>query len=180
MVVDKVQVKVVLTHKDAKLPGYAKSGDAGADVYATPSNLSKNDIAANFKFMNLDFMSDEKSNRVVPQPGDYILEVGQTIMIDLGFKIELPPGWEMQVRSRSGLAKHGLVVANAPGTIDSGYRGPCMVLLRNNSSLCRVIRPGVRVAQFVLKRAPQASFKQVDELSDSERGEGGFGHTGTT
>ena len=73
-----------------------------------------------------------------------------------------------------------MVVANAPGTIDSGYRGPCMVLLRNNSNLRRVIRPGVRVAQFVLKCAPQASFEQVDELSDSERGEGGFGHTGTT
>ena len=95
---DKVQVKVVLTHEDAKLPGYTKSGDAGADVYAVSSDLSEEDI----KRLSGPFSHrDEKNNPIVPQAGDYILEFGQTIMIDLGFKIELPSGWEMQVRSRS-------------------------------------------------------------------------------
>jgi len=77
------------------------------------------------------------------------------------------------------MAKRGLVVANAPGTIDSGYRGPCMVLIRNENSSNRIIQAGARVAQFVLKRAPQADYVVVDELGSSERSEGGFGSTGT-
>lgn len=163
-------VKVVLTAEDAKLPVYAKRGDAGADVYAVSNGGV---MAAGHREFN------EKDELVSGSAGDYLISPGQTIMIDLGFKIELRPGWEMQVRSRSGMAKRGLVVANAPGTIDSGYRGPCMVLLRNNNEHARIIKAGTRVAQFVLKRAPQAVFEEVKELGDSERGDGGFGSTGT-
>lgn len=173
---DNVLVKFVLTHEDAKLPSYAKDGDAGADVYAVPGSQRSIEEA----YMAPPDYYDEKANKVSEiNPGDYIIRKGETVLVDLGFRMELPSGWEMQVRSRSGLAKRGLVVANSPGTIDSGYRGPCMVLLHNNSRFTRVIKPGTRVAQFVLKSAPRGHFKVVDELSNSERGEGGFGSTGT-
>lgn len=165
-------VKIILTHDDGKVPVYANDGDAGADVSAVSYSGPERALRG--------FYFDEKLKRVDSiEEEDYIIEPGQTVMIDLGLKIALHPGWEMQVRSRSGLAKRGLVVANAPGTIDSGYRGPCMVLLRNNSPVGRVIKPGTRIAQFVLKRAPQANFVRVDELDLTERGEGGFGSTGT-
>ena len=170
---DKVPVKVVLTSPDAKLPAYAEDGDAGADLYAIP-NENKLDISL-YTFR----VFDEKYVERKLEPGDYFIGAHQTIMVYTGLKIQLESGWEMQVRSRSGMAKNGLVVANSPGTIDSGYRGQCMVLLHNDSELNRVIKPGTRVAQFVLKRAPQADFQQVTELDDSERGEGGFGSTGT-
>lgn len=163
-------VKVVLTHPEAKLPSYAKRGDAGADVYAVST---ENVEAAGHMELN------EKGELVNGEAGDYIICPGETKLIDLGLRIQLRPGWEMQVRSRSGMAKRGFVVANSPGTIDSGYRGPCMVLLRNCSKNPVIIKPGTRVAQFVLKRAPQAVFELVEELNDSDRGEGGFGSTGT-
>jgi len=172
-----VPVKVVLTHPDAKMPFYAKDGDAGADisVVRNPERYSPHylsDVCA--------FNPTNGKNQIVhPESGDWIVSPGQTVMLQTGLRIELLPGWEMQVRSRSGMAKNGLVVANSPGTIDSGYRGPCNVLLHNNTSNYRIIKPGTRVAQFVLKLAPQALFEQIDELSDSERGEGGFGSTGT-
>jgi len=175
---DKVLVKIVLTHKDAKIPAYAKDGDAGCDVYAVPcDDMNRDDwVPPGFDYSVL----DERMNYHRVVAGDYTIEPGGTTMIDLGFRIQLEPGWEMQVRSRSGMSKYGLVVANSPGTIDSGYRGPCMVLIHNNTNDVRVISPGTRVAQFVLKRAPQAEFIQVDELDITDRGEGGFGSTGTT
>jgi dUTP pyrophosphatase len=169
---EKPVVKVVLT-QDAALPTYAKDGDAGADIRAIPNSNT------NLNYVGLGHLVDEKFEPTSCDVGDYVIPPGHTAMIKTGIRIELEPGWEMQVRSRSGLAKRGLVVANSPGTIDSGYRGPCMVMLHNNTSLIRVIKPGTRIAQFVLKRAPQADFQLVNELSDSERGEGGFGSTGT-
>lgn len=165
-------VKVVLDDDCAKLPAYAKRGDAGADVYAVPNEFNPS-VAAGHKELN------EKNEVVIGEVGDYYIRPGETILIDLGLRIQLRHGWEMQVRSRSGMAKRGLVVANAPGTIDSGYRGPCMVLLRNNNNTPRIIKPGTRVAQFVLKRAPQAVFQEADVLDESDRGTGGFGSTGT-
>lgn len=164
-------VKVVLTHEQARVPQYANIGDAGADVYVVPDD--GNHQAAGHVELN------EKNELVKGEVGDYYLAPGETVLMDLGLRIQLRLGWEMQVRSRSGMAKRGLVVANSPGTIDSGYRGPCMVLLRNNNQEPRIIKAGTRVAQFVLKRAPQAVFTQVEELDDSSRGEGGFGSTGT-
>tara|TARA_Y100000593_G_C4287054_1_gene326076 strand:+ start:356 stop:802 length:447 start_codon:yes stop_codon:yes gene_type:complete len=108
------------------------------------------------------------------------LSPGSFKMVDLGMRIELPPGYEMQVRSRSGLAaKHGIFVLNGPGTIDSGYRGDCKVILANFGDEPYAIAPGERIAQFVLKRAPSAQFELVDGLGISERGRGGFGSTGT-
>jgi len=102
-------------------------------------------------------------------------------LIDLGFKIQIQSGWEVQVRPRSGLAlRDGITVLNSPGTIDSGYRGKCGVILQNNSEHPFAVRVGDRVAQFVLKRAPQGDFTWTDSVSVSERGEGGFGSTGVS
>lgn len=173
---DKVPVRIMLTGAGGVVPTYAKRGDAGADVYAAPSKLGEEEVA---RLNSLNSYLDEKDNHSSVCVGDYSLLPGQTILVDLRIRIELPTGWEMQVRSRSGLAKRGIVVANAPGTIDSGYRGPCMVLLRNDGECARVIRAGTRVAQFVVKRAPQAEFTVVRQLTSSDRGEGGFGSTGT-
>ena len=104
---------------------------------------------------------------------------GQTKVIALGFSVEIPEGWEIQCRPRSGLAaKHGICVLNSPGTIDSGYRGPCMVILHNTGSVPFDITKGDRIAQFVIKRAPQAKFVEVEEISLSERGQDGIGSTG--
>ena len=109
---------------------------------------------------------------------DVTLAPGETQLVDLGFAMEIEPGWEVQVRPRSGLATKGITVMNSPGTIDSGYRGPCKVILHNGGSKNFAVRKKDRVAQFVVKRAPQARFEEVEELSDSDRGEGGFGSTG--
>jgi len=111
-------------------------------------------------------------------PGYYTLKPGETRKFGLGFRMAILPGWEVQVRSRSGLASKGIVVANSPGTIDSGYRGPCMVLLHNQSDKPYAVAAGDRIAQFVLKKAPQAMYCTVDDLDETLRGDGGFGSTG--
>jgi dUTP pyrophosphatase len=99
------------------------------------------------------------------------------IVVPLGFAIELPPGYEAQVRPRSGLALRGVSVANSPGTVDSDFSGCVGVILRNLGETL-VIHKGDRIAQMVICRAAQAEFEVVDELSDTARGTGGFGSTG--
>ena len=100
-------------------------------------------------------------------------------IIPTGLYMALPPGYEAQVRPRSGLAfKHGITVLNSPGTIDADYRGEIMVLLVNLSDTDFVINEGERIAQMVIARHEQGQFEVVDELDQTERGEGGYGHTG--
>lgn len=100
-------------------------------------------------------------------------------LIPTGLKIGLPEGFEAQIRPRSGLAlKHGITVLNSPGTVDADYRGEIGVILVNLSDKPFTINPGERIAQMVIARYEQAQFIEVDSLSESERGEGGFGHTG--
>ena len=100
-------------------------------------------------------------------------------MIHTGIYIALPPGHECQVRPRSGMAlKRGLTVLNTPGTIDADYRGEVCVILINLSSEEFVINDGERIAQMVIARHEQAEIIEVQELTDTERGSGGFGHTG--
>lgn len=100
-------------------------------------------------------------------------------MVPTGLHIELPYGYEAQVRPRSGLAaKHGITVLNSPGTIDADYRGEIKVILVNLSKEPFVIKRGERIAQMVIARYEKIEWEQVCELSDSERGEGGFGSTG--
>ena len=96
-----------------------------------------------------------------------------------GLAVALPDGFEMQVRPRSGLAlRNGITVANAPGTIDSDYRGEVMVILVNLSDAPYVVRRGDRIAQLVVAPVVRASFAELQTLADSPRGAGGFGSTG--
>ena len=100
-------------------------------------------------------------------------------LIKTGIHIALPEGYEAQVRPRSGLAlKHGITVLNTPGTIDADYRGEIMVLLINFSQQDFVVNDGERIAQMVLAKHEQCDFIEVEELDETERGAGGYGHTG--
>ena len=100
-------------------------------------------------------------------------------LIPTGLFIELPAGYEAQIRPRSGLAlKRGLTVLNTPGTIDADYRGEVGVILINLSSEAQTIEPGERICQMVIAKHDTAEVVEVEELSDTERGAGGFGHSG--
>ena len=130
------------------LPAYATSQSAGMDLRA---NIDESIVL------------DPMERRLVPT----------------GLHIALPQGFEAQIRPRSGLAlKHGITVLNTPGTIDADYRGELMVLLINFSDTDFVINDGERIAQMVVARHEQIEFQLVDELDDTERGAGGYGHTG--
>ena len=104
----------------------------------------------------------------------------QRALVPTGLFIELPIGFEAQIRPRSGLAfKHGIGIVNSPGTIDADYRGEVKVLLINLSEQEFVVNSGDRIAQMVVSRHEQVSWEQVQELNETARGEGGFGHTGS-
>lgn len=108
-----------------------------------------------------------------------VLKPMERKLIPTGLYIALPPGFEAQVRPRSGLAlKKGITVLNAPGTVDADYRGEVGVLLINLSGEDFVVNDGERIAQMVIARHEQGSFVEVDVLDETERGEGGYGHTG--
>jgi dUTP pyrophosphatase len=108
-----------------------------------------------------------------------VLGAGERAAVPTGLVIEVPPGWEAQVRPRSGLAlHHGVTLVNAPGTIDSDYRGEVAVLLVNLGREPFTLHHGDRIAQLVLARSEPVEWDEVAELSDSGRGEGGFGSTG--
>ena len=131
------------------LPAYQTSGAAGLDLYA---NL----------------------------PAPCILHPGERVAIPTGLYIEIPPGWEAQIRPRSGLAlHHGLTLLNSPGTIDADYRGEIQVILINLGHQPFTIEPGMRIAQMVFCPVGRVQWEVTPSLSPSERGEGGFGHTGT-
>jgi dUTP pyrophosphatase len=100
-------------------------------------------------------------------------------LISTGIFIELPPGYEAQVRPRSGLAlKQGITCLNSPGTVDADYRGELKVILINLSSTEQVIHPGDRIAQMVVSKVEKVDWRPVSELNETSRNEGGFGHTG--
>ena len=100
-------------------------------------------------------------------------------MVPTGLFVELPEGYEMQIRPRSGLAaKHGITVLNSPGTIDADYRGEIKVILVNLSNTPFTIEPGERIAQMIVARYEQVEWQAVESLSETERGAGGFGSTG--
>ena len=111
---------------------------------------------------------------------DLTIPQGQIAMIPCGFAMALPPGFEGQVRARSGLAsRNGITPVNAPGTIDSDYRGEVKVPLINLGQADFVVTRGMRIAQLVVARVPSVDVTVVDDLDDTARGSGGFGHTGT-
>ncbi len=111
---------------------------------------------------------------------DIILNPQERCLIPTGFQFEIPLGYEVQVRPRSGLAwKHGITVLNTPGTIDSDYRGEVKIILTNLGTEPFTLKRGERIAQVVpMAIAADLSFQEMDSLSETERGSGGFGHTG--
>lgn len=138
----------ICNHSDNELPAYATELSAGMDLRA-----------------------------FLPEP--VVLAPGAYAMIPTGLHIELPAGYEAQVRPRSGLAaKNGVTVLNAPGTIDADYRGEIKVILINHSTIPFTIHSGDRIAQMIVARYEKVGWLPADSLSDTARGEGGFGHTG--
>ncbi|CAO3416422.1 dUTP diphosphatase [Azospirillum endophyticum] len=135
---------------DLPLPSYATEGAAGFDLRAA-----------------------------VPADEPVLLAPGRRLLVQTGFAVGLPAGWEMQIRPRSGLAaKNGVTVLNTPGTVDCDYRGPVGVCLINLGDEPFAISRGDRIAQAVIAPAPQAVLVEVGTLDDTARGTGGFGSTG--
>jgi dUTP pyrophosphatase len=109
-----------------------------------------------------------------------VLQPGERVLVPTGLSLALPEGFEAQVRPRSGLAlKHGITVLNSPGTVDADYRGDVGVILINLGAEPFTIAPGDRIAQLVLAAYAQVDWMPVEVLPETERGAGGFGHTGT-
>ena len=114
-----------------------------------------------------------------PGVNSIIIAPNETYLVPTGLFTAIPIGYEIQVRPRSGLAlKHGITIANTPGTIDADYRGECCVMLRNESNEPFEVKNGDRIAQFVLNQVPTIEWVKVNELPDTDRGIGGFGSTG--
>lgn len=110
---------------------------------------------------------------------EVVLEPMQRKLVHTGIRIELPPNTEAQIRPRSGLAlKNGITVLNTPGTIDEGYRGEIGIILINLSNESFIVSEGMKIAQMVVKQTLNVEVKEVQNLSETERGEGGFGSTG--
>jgi dUTP pyrophosphatase len=110
---------------------------------------------------------------------DLLIPPGEWKLVPTGLAIAIPPGYEAQVRPRSGLAlKQGISVLNTPGTVDADYRGEVGVILMNHGKKELVVKRGDRIAQMIINEIVRISFEEVSELSDTQRGNGGFGHTG--
>ena len=110
---------------------------------------------------------------------ELVLAPGERALVPTGIALALPPGYEAQVRPRSGLAiRHGVTLVNTPGTIDADYRGEVQVILINHGCEPFTLRPGERIAQLVVARCVRAVLREVDELDETHRGTGGFGSTG--
>ena len=143
-------MKVRVAHDSIDLPDYETNSSAGMDLRA--------------------YLPD----------GSISLDPMQRTLIGTGLYFEIPQGFEVQIRPRSGLAlKHGVTVLNSPGTIDADYRGEIKVILINNGEEPFLIEHEMRIAQMVVSKYQQVQFKLVKELTSSERGSGGFGSTGT-
>lgn len=147
------QIQILIVNKSTNsLPMYANPGDSGLDVRADLKKTINEKI--------------------------YIAP-GKIQMIPTGLHVAIPEGYEIQVRSRSGLAaKNGLHVLNSPGTVDSGFRGEIHVILHNTTNTTYTVNHGDKIAQLVLCPVYQAKLIEVDTLPKSDRGEGGFGSTG--
>ena len=125
------------------------------------------------------YQTDEAAGFDLHSIEDIVIAPNERKLIGTGLSFEIPKGYEIQIRPRSGLAyKHGITVLNSPGTIDSDYRGEIKVLLINHSNESFEIKVGERIAQAVIQAVIQANFEEVEELNDTTRGAGGFGSTG--
>lgn len=154
-----LEVKIKKLAPDAKMPSLGSAAAAGFDLYANS------------------FVDDWCKDMVLS--GIYI-DPHETAKISTGLAMAIPEGWEGQIRPRSGLAtKKGLRPANTPGTIDADYRGPVIVALHNDSDKQQFVELGERIAQICFRQVPKTLLIEVNELDETERGEGGFGSTGT-
>ncbi len=143
-----MNVEIKLLKENAQLPVYQTSGSAAADIAAC---------------------LDEAVT----------LAPGERKVIPTGFAMKLPEGYEAQIRSRSGLSsKHGICMANGIGTIDADYRGEVGVILLNLGQEPFTVEPGMRIAQMAVVQCEQATWQEVDELDETDRGQGGYGSTG--
>jgi len=155
-----MKIKIV-NKSNNELPSYATIGSAGMDVRAFIPDIP-----------SVDYCS-------IMCPDDIILYPMDRKMIHTGLYFEIPEGYELQIRPRSGLAiKNGITVINTPGTLDSDYRGELCILLINLSNESFVINNGDRIAQIIINKYESAEWVQVETLSDTERGTGGFNSTG--
>jgi len=144
----KAQIKRLPHGKDMSLPKYMTEHSAGMDLYAA----------------------------VTPE---MVIAPGEWKLVPTGISIALPDGYEAQVRPRSGLAlKQGISILNTPGTVDADYRGEVGVILMNHSKANLIIKRGDRIAQMIINKIEKIEFEEVEELPASDRGAGGFGHTG--
>jgi dUTP pyrophosphatase len=144
----KVRVRRLPAARDLPLPSHASPGSAGFDLRAAVD-------------------------------GEVVLRPDERRLVPTGLVLEIPPGWEGQVRPRSGLAlRHGIGVVNAPGTIDSDYRGEVGVILINLGADPYILKRGDRIAQLVISRVETVEWEEADSLEESGRGDGGFGSTG--
>ncbi|MEX2216810.1 MAG: dUTP diphosphatase [Phycisphaeraceae bacterium] len=145
-----VAIKRLPGSEDVPLPDYQSEHAAGMDLHAA-----------------------------VPADAPLVIEPGCIALVPCGFAMAVPPGYEAQVRPRSGLAaKHGITMINAPGTIDADYRGEVKVPLINHGSEAFTITRAMRIAQLLICPVPRTTWEVVSELPDTKRGAGGFGHTG--
>jgi len=157
IIMDNKIIVQIVNKGDNKLPKYETIGSVGMDVRA---NI-------------------ELPNTLISKRNGLLLHPGSRILIPTGLYVAIPIGYEIQVRCRSGLAyKEGIMVVNGIGTIDADYRGEIGVILYNSSDKIVTIHHGDRIAQLVLKESPQLEWEEVDRLINTDRGEGGFGHTG--
>jgi dUTP pyrophosphatase len=147
----KVRIRRLPSARDLPLPSYASPGSAGFDLRAAVD-------------------------------GEVVLRPGERLLVPTGLALEIPPGWEGQVRPRSGLAlRHGIGIVNAPGTIDSDYRGEVGVILVNLGEAPFGLKRGDRIAQLVISRVEPVEWEEIEDagtLGESARGDGGFGSTG--
>lgn len=127
------------------------------------------------------YQSEHAAGMDVRAAEERTLQPGETALIPTGFAMAIPPGYEAQLRPRSGLAlKHGITLLNSPGTIDADYRGPVQVIVTNLGQGPFFINPGDRIAQMVIARVERADVHEVEELDETVRGEGGFGSSGVS
>lgn len=142
-------IKIIKAHEDVVLPIYSTKGAAGMDIFA--------------------YIGDSitlPANQKTPK------------FISTGIRVAIPEGYQLSIRPRSGLGKKGIIIPNSPGLIDSDYRGEILIMLLNTSDKDYTINPNDRIAQLLLEPVTRIGWLEVNELSDTDRGEGGFSSTG--
>jgi len=174
-----MEVKITPIVEDFIEPKYETKNSACVDLTAY---FSAKDDLGNYilRIYNRDGLFDEpRSRRIAEDKERLVLSMGERALICTGFKCQLPEGYEMQIRPRSGLSlKNGLTIVNSPGTVDADYRGPVGVILLNTSRQPVYIKDHTRIAQAGLHKVEQMEFTITNELTETERGRDGFGHTG--